>query len=52
MFRYRFGDQLVLHDTIIAHIPFSVYGKLLPIFFTTFATTLLLCPQPVYNYSH
>ena len=38
MFQYRFGDQLVFHDTIIAHIPFSVIGKSLPMFFTVFAT--------------
>ena len=36
MFQYGFGVVPVLHDTIIAHIPISVIGKVLPKFFTTF----------------
>ena len=43
MFQYGFGVVPVLHDTIIAHIPISVYGSGVPIFSTTCAKALLLC---------
>jgi len=42
VFQYRFGDLPVLHDTIIAHIPISVYGSGVPIFSTTCAKVMPL----------
>ena len=43
MFQHGFGVVPVLHDTIIAHIPISVIGSGMPIFFTTCAEPVLFC---------
>ena len=43
MFQNEFGAVQVLHVTIIAHIPISVYGSGVPIFSTTCAKALSLC---------
>ena len=42
MFQYGFGVVSVLHDTIIAHIPISVYGSGVPIFSATCAKVMPL----------
>ena len=42
MFQYGFGVVPVLHDTIIAHIPISVYGSGVPIFSTACAKVMPL----------
>ena len=48
MFQYGFGVVPVLHNTIIAHIPISVIGSGMPIFFTTCAEPVLFCVFRLY----